>query len=170
MVRVAATQALPNANASPRYEFVHAMYREVFYQRQAPGRCARLHRRVGEQLEALFSERLSDAAPDLADHFEKAADWARAIKYLRLAADRAGKRYAHRDATVLLQQALGLAGKLSDADRAATETEILQTLEYHRELSRATIFKLANLPPAKEPLRRTFLSAPVFRSVIAGAD
>jgi len=124
IVRAAATQALASANASPRYEFVHALYREVFYQRQAPRRRAKLHRRVGEALEVLFSERLSDAAPDLADHFEKSADWPRAIRYLRLAADRAGRRYAHREATVLLQQALGLASRLPDSDRASTETEI----------------------------------------------
>jgi hypothetical protein len=67
-------------------------------------------------------------APDLADHFEKSADWPRAIKYLRLAADRAGRRYAHREATALLQQALGLASKLPDADRALSETEILEKL------------------------------------------
>ena len=128
IVRVAATQALPSANASPRYEFVHELYREVFYQRQAPGRRAKLHRRVGDGLEVLFSERLSDVAPDLADHFEKSADWPRAIRYLRLAADRAGRRYAHREATVLLQQALGLASRLPDSDRASTETEISEKL------------------------------------------
>lgn len=128
MVRVAATQALASANASPRYEFVHALYREVFYQRQAPRRRAKLHRRVGEALEVLFSERLSEVAPDLADHFEKSADWPRAIRYLRLAADRAGRRYAHREATVLLQQALGLASRLPDSDRASTETEISEKL------------------------------------------
>ena len=128
IVRVAATQALACANASPRYEFVHELYREVFYQRQAPGRRAKLHRRVGEALEVLSSERLSDVAPDLADHFEKSADWPRAIRYLRLAADRAGRRYAHRQATVLLRQALGLASRLPDSDRASTETAISEKL------------------------------------------
>jgi len=128
IVRVAATQALASANASPRYEFVHELYREVFYQRQAPGRRAKLHRRVGEALEVRFSQRLSDVAPDLADHFEKSADWPRAIRYLRLAADRAGRRYAHREATVLLQQALGLGSGLPDSDRASTKTAISEKL------------------------------------------
>jgi DNA-binding winged helix-turn-helix (wHTH) protein len=128
IVRVAGTQSLLNASASPRYEFVHELYREVFYQRQAPGRRAKLHRRVGERLESLFSEHLSDVAPELADHFEKSVDWPRAIKYLRLAADRAGRRYAHREATALLQQALGLASKLPAAHRPLIETEILERL------------------------------------------
>jgi hypothetical protein len=71
---------------------------------------------------------LSEAAPELADHFEKCADWPRAIKYLRLAADRAGRRYGHREATVLLQQALELASRLPDSERATPETEILEAL------------------------------------------
>lgn len=127
MVRAAApAHADPDSGA--RYEFVHALYREVFYQRQAPGRRARLHRRVGERLETLYADRLNEMAPELADHFERTADWPRAIKYLRLAADRAVGRYAHREATSLLQQALGLARQLPDAVRAVTETEILEKL------------------------------------------
>jgi DNA-binding winged helix-turn-helix (wHTH) protein/tetratricopeptide (TPR) repeat protein len=128
IVRAAAAAALANSDSGQRYEFVHALYREVFYQRQAPGRRAKLHRRVGERLETLFAQRLSEVALELADHFEKSSDWPRAIKYLRLAADRAGGRYAYREATGLLQQALGLARQLPDASRAASETELLEKL------------------------------------------
>jgi DNA-binding winged helix-turn-helix (wHTH) protein len=126
IVRAATARADPDCGA--RYEFVHALYREVFYQRQAPGRRSRLHRRVGERLETLFADRLSEMAPELADHFEKTADWPRAIKYLRLAADRAVGRYAHREATVLLRQALELARQLPHAARMLTETEVLEKL------------------------------------------
>jgi DNA-binding winged helix-turn-helix (wHTH) protein len=38
--------------------------------------------------------------------------------------------------------------------------------EGHRELSRATIMKLANSLPADEPLRKTFLSAPVVQEIL----
>jgi tetratricopeptide (TPR) repeat protein len=38
--------------------------------------------------------------------------------------------------------------------------------EHHRELSRATILKLADSLPAEEPLRSTFLSAPSVRKVL----
>jgi predicted ATPase len=127
-VSAAATQP-PDSDLSARYEFVHALYREVFYQRQAPCRRAKLHRRVGEKLEALFSKQLSDVAPELADHFEKCADWSRAIKYLRLAAERAARRCAHREATALLEQAFALATKLPDGDRAATEMQMRQAAD-----------------------------------------
>jgi predicted ATPase len=129
IVRAAAAPALANPDSGQRYEFVHALYREVFYQRQAPGRRAKLHRRVGERLETLFAQRPSDVALELADHFEKSSDWPRAIKYLRLAADRAGCRHAHREATALLQQALGLARQLPDAGRTTAETELLEKLD-----------------------------------------
>ena len=36
----------------------------------------------------------------------------------------------------------------------------------HRELSRATIMKLADSLPAEEPLRKTFLSAPMIRKIL----
>jgi hypothetical protein len=38
--------------------------------------------------------------------------------------------------------------------------------EHHCQLSRATILKIANSLPAEEPLRQTFLSAPLVRSVL----
>src|SRR5579864_6280971 len=84
------------------------LYREVLYRRLASGRRAKLHQRIGEQMETLFSDRLSEAAPELARHFEHASDWQRAVKYLRIAAETAGRRYANREATALLRHALDL--------------------------------------------------------------
>jgi hypothetical protein len=107
---------------------VHSLYRDVCYNRQAPGRRAKLHQRVGEQLEALNSQRLSEVAPELASHFEKASDWPRAVKYLRLQAETAGRRYAPREAIAIMQHALQLSSKLPEAERAASETAILEKL------------------------------------------
>ena len=45
--------------------------------RRGAGR--RLHRRIGERLEALFAAQLRDVAPELAHHFEAGAEWARAV-------------------------------------------------------------------------------------------
>ena len=63
-------------------------------------------------------------------------------------------------------------GKVVDAttQQPLANVEVALAGTPHRELSRTTIFKLANSLPAKEPLRRTFVSAPVVRNVIAGAD
>src|SRR5208283_2031848 len=85
MVRWAGSHQFPDGSVSVRYEFTHALYREVFYHRQTPGRRAKLHLRIGERLEQLFTRHESEVAAELAGHFEQGGDWQRAIKYLRLA-------------------------------------------------------------------------------------
>ena len=128
MVRVVADQQFPDGIVSPRYEFVHALYREVFYQRLSPGRRMKLHGKIGEFLEVMFRDHLSEAAAELAHHFEKASDWPRAVKYLRLSAETAARRFAHRETAEALQRSLELLNKLPEAARAASEIEILAEL------------------------------------------
>jgi predicted ATPase len=54
------------------YQFVHALYREVLYRRQAPGRRAKHHQRMAEQLQALHSNgSLSEVAAGLSYHLGK---------------------------------------------------------------------------------------------------
>jgi tetratricopeptide (TPR) repeat protein len=128
IVRSAGSAHLPIGTVSGGYEFVHALYREVFYRRLASGRRARLHQTIGEQMETTFSDRLSEAAPELARHFEHASDWPRAVKYLGVAAETARRRYANREATALLQHALDLATRLPEAARGVSELKILEKL------------------------------------------
>jgi predicted ATPase/DNA-binding winged helix-turn-helix (wHTH) protein len=47
MVRRTGSLRFPDGTISQCYEFVHALYREVFYRRQAPGRRAKLQLRIG---------------------------------------------------------------------------------------------------------------------------
>jgi predicted ATPase/DNA-binding winged helix-turn-helix (wHTH) protein len=121
IVRWAATQHFPDGAISERYEFVHALYRQVLYDRLTPRRRARLHRRIGERLEALHPGLTDEVVPELAHHFEAAADWPRAIEYLRLEADIARRRFAHSQADSLLQRAVELASRLPEAERAPRE-------------------------------------------------
>ena len=127
-VRFADTQDLPDGTIAQRYEFLHALYREVLYGRHAPAHRAILHRRLGEQLEAIYATRIDDVAAELAYHFEHGSDWPRAVTYLRLAATVCARRYAPNEATAILQHALELAAKLPETSRGRAETEILETL------------------------------------------
>ena len=86
IVRSADPLELPDASASERYEFVHALYREVLYRRQSPGHRAKLHRQVARRLEQVYAQRLSEAAVELAHHFDQAGDSLRATEYRRLVA------------------------------------------------------------------------------------
>jgi len=128
MVRWAGSREFPDGTVSVCYEFAHALYREVFYHRQTPGRRAKLHLRIGERIEKLFAKHESEAAAELAGHFEQGGDWQRAVRYLRLAADTAGRRFAPRQAVQILEHALDLARKLPEAERTASEIEILEKL------------------------------------------
>jgi predicted ATPase len=108
IVRPIGAQQFPDGTFSSRYEFVHALYGEVLYLRQAPGRRATLHRRIGERLEKLFADRADEVAPELARHFEEGFDYVRAAKYQRLAAEAASRRDAHLETATRLQYALEL--------------------------------------------------------------
>jgi DNA-binding winged helix-turn-helix (wHTH) protein/tetratricopeptide (TPR) repeat protein len=121
-------EELPDGTISPFYEFSHALYREVLYNRIPPGRRARLHRQAADWAETAFAGQLSEAAPFLAYHFEHGGDYARAVKYLRIAAQTAGRRYAPREATAHLQHALWLSGRLPDSERATNELAVLEEL------------------------------------------
>jgi hypothetical protein len=54
MVRRVGSRQLPDGTISQCYEFAHALYRDVFYRRQAPGRRAKLQRRTGERIGAVI--------------------------------------------------------------------------------------------------------------------
>lgn len=128
ILRPGILEELPDGTVSPFYEFAHALYRDVLYSRITPSRRALLHRRAAEWAEATFAEHVGDAAPFLAYHFEHGGDFARAVKYLRVAAQTAGRRYAPREATAHLQHALGLSEQLPGSERPRNELAVLEQL------------------------------------------
>ncbi len=99
-VRSADPKQFPDGTVSSRYEFDHALYREVLYRRLSPGRRTKLHLLIAERLEALSAPRLSEAAAELAHHFEEAGDLLRATRYKSLAAAKIGSSYSTRMANV----------------------------------------------------------------------
>ena len=127
ILRSAAPEKFPDGTVFACFEFVHALYREVCYRRIAPARRAKLHRRLGEWVEAHWV-RANEDATWLAVHFEQGGDWPRAIKYLQLAAETAGRRFGPRQAAVILEHALELVNRLPDAERAEHEITILEQL------------------------------------------
>jgi DNA-binding winged helix-turn-helix (wHTH) protein len=131
IVRPADPLQHPDGSGSPRYEFVHALYREVLYQRQPPRQRAKLHRRIGERLETLLSQpssevRIDDIAAELAHHFEQGMEWDKAIRYTRLASDVAVKRFSPREAMLILKHGLGLVENLRAELRPGAEVQLLE--------------------------------------------
>jgi DNA-binding winged helix-turn-helix (wHTH) protein len=128
IIKWAGTQSFPDGTATERYEFIHVLYRQVLYERQPPGRRARLHRQIGERLISIYAQRMDEFVPELAYHFEQAADWPRAIDYLQQAAMIAARRYAYRQADAMLSGALRLVSHLPDGQRVRTEPQLLASL------------------------------------------
>jgi predicted ATPase/DNA-binding winged helix-turn-helix (wHTH) protein len=62
ILRSAVSQAFADGTVSPRWEFVHALYRKVLYERLGAGRRARAHRHIGERLESLVAVHGVDSA------------------------------------------------------------------------------------------------------------
>ena len=127
IISPAGSVEFPDGTVSACYEFVHALYRQVCSQRIVPGRRAQLHRRLGEWAEANW-DRLDEAATVMAVHFEEAGDWLRAIKYLQLAAQTAGRRFEPQQAADILAHALNLVKKLPEAEGAEYQITILEEL------------------------------------------
>jgi predicted ATPase len=119
-------QVLPGGEAVSQYGFIHALYRKVLYERVSASRRIQLHRRIGEQVEALYAEGARAMAAELAMHFERGADYKRATKYLQQAADNAMRRFAYQEAIALSRRGLELLLKLPDTPERAQQEICLQ--------------------------------------------
>ena len=80
---------LPDGTMTARYKFSHVLYLEVPYRLLPPMRRSQIHRRVGQRGEAIYRDRVSEIAAELAMHFEQGGDNPRAVKYLLHAATNA---------------------------------------------------------------------------------
>jgi len=114
----------PDGSVSSRFEFVHALYWDVLYERIPVGYRKELHRRVGDALEALWGERSSEIAAELAMHFEQSRRLKRAGLYRRHAALNAQRRRAYGEARMHFERALSLLSMEPPSDDR-TEREAL---------------------------------------------
>ncbi len=129
LIRSADFLEFPGGAVSTRYQFVHALYREVMYRHQSTGRRANLHKCIGARLEELYAGHENEIAAELAHHFEQAAEWALAAKYLRLAAGNALQRFAPREAAAIMRHASELVLSLPEGERREAEIETPERLE-----------------------------------------
>ena len=105
-----------------RFHFRHALYQEVTYARLPPARSRALHQAVGERLEALPAT----SPAELAEHFTRAGDGRRSIRYRLEAAGVAAARNAPAAALSHLDQGLGMLAVVpGDGERCAFEATLL---------------------------------------------
>jgi len=107
--------------AGPVHRFRHALIQEAAYDSLLRAERVELHRAVGTALEASGDDRLDELAPTIADHFEAAAEPARALAYARRAAEAAFRRYALPEAIAEFRRAIRLANDLGLGPGELTE-------------------------------------------------
>ncbi len=90
---------------------------------------ARLHARVGAHLADAYGPAAPDMAAELGFHFLAGRDPERAVRFLRIAAERAFGRNAHAEGIRHLRSALDAAGELgAGTERTRAEVELLSSL------------------------------------------
>jgi predicted ATPase/type II secretory pathway predicted ATPase ExeA len=113
----------PDGTVGTQFAFLHHLYQQVLYERVPVGRQVRLHRQIGARLEAGYAGEAAQHAGELAVHGVRGRDGQRAVYYLRLAAEQALRRSAHREAIVQLTTALTILRAWPDT-RERTEHEM----------------------------------------------
>ena len=111
------------------YTFKHALTQEVAYNSLLVERRKHLHERAGEALESMFAEQLEDHLDELAHHYGRSDNVAKAVEYLGRGGQKALNRSAFAEAQAQLQQGLERIKKLPESpERDARELELASTL------------------------------------------
>jgi class 3 adenylate cyclase/tetratricopeptide (TPR) repeat protein len=98
--------------AEPGYVFKHAVIQDVAYGSLLVQSRKDLHRGVGEAIEELYRDRLTEHSAELAHHFTRGEDWSKAMQYSTLAGDQAAHVFANAEAKKHYVSALDAAAKL----------------------------------------------------------
>jgi len=112
-----------------RYRFDHVKIKDSLCEDMSPEFRLRCHGLVAAAMEAHYQDRLDDVAGEIAFHYLGSKDRAKALPYLRRAADRAAKQYANAEAIRFYTEALEL-----DLD-GTTRIELLDALGALYELT-----------------------------------
>jgi adenylate cyclase len=91
-----------------RLHFAHLLVRQVAYDGLLLKARAELHARAGAALEALYAGRTDEIVQDLAEHYARSPDHAKAVAYLERAGDRASGLFAYEEAGAFYGRALEL--------------------------------------------------------------
>jgi DNA-binding SARP family transcriptional activator/tetratricopeptide (TPR) repeat protein len=116
---------------SGSYVFSHALIRETLYEGMSVPRRTRVHKRVGEAIEATQGRRQARYLPELAHHYTRgvvdAEDAEEAITYALRAAEQATTMLAHEEAAEHYARALDVQGRFQP-DATQRRCELLLAL------------------------------------------
>lgn len=128
VVRNAGEEVWPDGTVTATFEFRHELYREALYQSIPASRRARLHAALGERLEQAYGVQAEAHAGELADHYARAHEVGRALRYFYPAALKAFNKSAYRESLSVLNRAIELIGTLPESEDALRVERELQLL------------------------------------------
>jgi predicted ATPase len=108
------------------YLFKHALTQEVAYGTVLQERRKALHEQTARAIEALHRATLEDHYSELAHHYSRSGNAAKAVAYLSLAGQQAERQSAHADAVHHVTAALAWLGSLPDTTARARQELTLQ--------------------------------------------
>jgi class 3 adenylate cyclase/predicted ATPase len=101
------------------YTFKHALTHDVAYNSVLSERRKQLHERAAQGIEALFGSQLEIHLSELAHHYSRSSNAAKAVEYLQRASEQAIERSANAEAIAQLKTALDLLKGLPDGPARA---------------------------------------------------
>ena len=145
------------AGTTARYQFTHALMQETLAQELSTTRRARLHARIGQALEELYSDNIDAHAAELAHHFtlsEAVTGSDKLVRYSLIAGNRALASHGYEDAIThfergLVTRDISLSGTVpaSDKETAALLFGLARarsaTMERHQEAGAFTALSRA---------------------------
>ena len=134
-----------------QYIFKHALTQEIAYSSVLAERRRVIHEKVGQAIEALHESRIEEHLNDLAHHYRRANNTAKAVDYMKRAAEQAASRSAVSEAESQLRDALALL-----LLQPAKQERDLQELQLQTSLCALLISRGFVAPEREEPLRRAY--------------
>ncbi len=105
------------------YTFRHALTQEVAYNSILSDRRKLLHERTGAAIETLYAASIDDHLSELAHHYARSANAAKAISYSVMAAERAMRRSEYAEGITHFNTALQLISRLpEESERSRVRT------------------------------------------------
>jgi len=108
-----------------QYVFKHALTQEVSHNSVLLERRRQLHERIGGAIETVFTASLEDHLPELAYHYSRSANRAKALEFLHRAGEQAFRRASYSEAESYFAAALEVVSAVPDsAERDARELRL----------------------------------------------
>jgi adenylate cyclase len=101
------------------FVFKHALTQEVTYNSVLQERRKLMHERTGAAMEALYIDRIEDHVAQLAHHYARSANLAKAVDYCRRACQQSSDRASYAEAVGHFETGLTRLQELPDDDRRA---------------------------------------------------